>query len=703
MTLKEIIENLSAGYWIHEIDSLLRDRGTYIPNKVDLKLIISEFEKWLQNYKYGRAVNWAILGLIFHHDQFLSQVRKKGLLRPSKYSFISNAAGFAIGEILKYATQLCLPQPTICYLQSFAAMHELAKGVNKKIQRLSTAIRKQKDFLFKGMIATLDFIFMTGSPGDKALSSSKADFYTKEQLAEGFSYFLYLYHTELGRPSNLFLDKSKAVNGEYIDLLIDATKIRIFQEFEILVDALDYSVSLDRQSKIARIIAPTPDLEKAYRLGYILVGFQKALILNRKDLENISLEKMGSEFYKGCGDKFVELKPEPLQRYVFQVPKIEPLLKLITQEDMFEEESLELEAASKDFMIDISDILKFEIIPNVSIWMLLKVHRLFNFIRWYTVSHLMPLTKTQPGLVFQSLVPSFTIKSLQDMLVSLVESKQAECIIDFLTWTPETKRVFDVQYQPLVKTLRSYLVPMNILASSDIIRNSLFMSRTRFYPDGTIDPLSSLLANVLRQHTNSVAERVQYDYEGFQGDIDTIALFDNKLFVFECKNSLIPCNSYEIRTSYDSIVKGATQLTKFQTGFNRKNFRKYIEKKLGWHFDSTTELFTCIVVGNRMFTGYRINGHAIRASYSLAHFIKEGTLVNQEGESVCFWAKNVFTSEDLRQYIVEDLMHKTMLDSMEQYIEQYSFGKYSIEFETYYLDALALNKKLGFQSLKNLS
>ena len=99
-----------------------------------------------------------------------------------------------------------------------------------------------------------------------------------------------------------------------------------------------------------------------------------------------------------------------------------------------------------------------------------------------------------------------------------------------------------------------------------------------------------------------------------------------------------------------------------------------------------------------MFTGYRINGHAIRASYSLVHFIKEGTCVNQDGESICFWAKNEFTSEDLRQYVVEDLMHRTMLDSMEQYIEQYSFGKYSIEFETYYLDALTLSKRLGFKS-----
>ncbi|MFC1761897.1 hypothetical protein ACFL6U_07425 [Planctomycetota bacterium] len=293
MTLKEIMENLSASYWIGEINTLLRYRGTYIPNKVDLKLIISEFEKWLQNYKRGRAANWAILGLIFHHDQFVSQVRKKGLLRPSKYSFISNAAGFTISEILKYATQLCLPQSTICYLQSFAAMHELAKDVNNKTQRLLTAIRTQKAFLFKGMIATLDYIFMMGSPGDKALSSSKADFYTKEQLAEGFSYFLYLYHTELGTPINLFPDKSKVIQGEYIDLLIDATKIRIFQEFEVLVDALDYSVSFDRQSKIARVTAPNPNLEKAYRLGYILVGFQKALTLKRKDLENISLEKIG--------------------------------------------------------------------------------------------------------------------------------------------------------------------------------------------------------------------------------------------------------------------------------------------------------------------------------------------------------------------------------------------------------------------------
>ena len=298
--------------------------------------------------------------------------------------------------------------------------------------------------------------------------------------------------------------------------------------------------------------------------------------------------------------------------------------------------------------------------------------------------------------MMQSLVPSFTFDTLLEIIAFVVGKEKAAQIIDFLTWLPDSGRVFDIQYQPFVKTQHGYLVPVNILSSSYVIRNSLFLSRLRFYADGVNDPLPGIIGASLRTRTNLVAENVEFKYGDYKSEIDVLACIDGQLFIFECKNSLIPCNSYELRTSFDSIQKAADQLDKLIEAFRNKAFTEYISGSIQWQIPFPAKPVTCIVVGNRMFSGYRLNGHAVRGSYELVQFIKEGIVVGSKGNHISLWTGENFTGEELRKYIVHDSVHKEIFRCMEPYIEKFQFDDKWLHIHSYCLNMYDLYKLLGF-------
>jgi len=574
----------------------------------------------------------------------------------------------------------------------------LAKAAKGKIQGLLVAMRDGKASAIKGMMASVDMLFMVGCPGEKHRPSSEAQFYTPEELADALSHLINLYHCEIEPLSNSILDEGLMSQDAYLNMLIDAAHIRAFNEAEILVDRLDYHVSFDKRENAVYVSAPTPELEKAYKSGYILNYMQQLISQQRgESVEAISLHDMGQKLYEKLGERLVHFKKEPTPRYVFEIPLVEPLQKILTKDGIFREELILLEATTRALMTDVSSLLAFEILQGITISDLLKVHRLFNLIRWYQAAHLKKLLPKAFGPVTQSLVPSFTFAMLKEIIAFAVEEEKAAQIIDFLTWLPNSGRVFDIQYQPFVKTQHGYLVPMNVLGSSHVIRNSLFLSRLRLYADGVDDPLPSAIGAPLRTHTKFVAENVQFDHGAYKGEIDVIASLDGQLFIFECKNSLIPCNSYEMRTSYDAIEKAASQLEQLTEAFQNETFTEYISKSLQWDITFPAQPVTCIVVGNRMFSGYRLNGHAVRGSYELTQFIKDGLVVGSTGDSVSLWTGDKFTGEELRIYIADDSVHKKLFSCMEPYVEKYQFGDKWLHLHSYCLNGRELYKTFGLE------
>ena len=574
MHLQQIIDTLTDNYWLREIGRLSKHRATYSPSRKELRWIEAEFAKCLLARKTGRATNWAVAGLLFYHDEFVSELRKKGWLRPSKHLFNTEVPQSVVVALLDHASELNLPSSTIFYLQSLSTLIMLAPAAETKIRKLLAAMREGKASTIKGMMASVDMLFMTGCPGNKGCPATEVQFYTPEELAEALSYVVNLYQSEIEPLSNSILDERLIRQDTHLNMLIDAAHIRILNEIEILVDIFDYQVSYKNRENAVSVSPPTPEFEKAHRSGYISYRMHKLMRQQKYgSIDAMSFQVAGEKLYEILGDRFVRLKEKPIPRYVFEVPIVDPLKKIFTQEELFREELLILQMTSSELMIEVDDLLAFEILQGITLHELLKVQRLMELIRWYRTAHFRKILTSNSELVMQSLVPSFTFDMLTEIFSTVVDQEQAARIIDFLSWTPEGGGVFDIQYQPIVKTQQGYLVPLNILGSSNVIRNSLFLGRQRLYADGVDDPLPGRIGTPLRNHTKFVAENVTYEHDAYKGEIDVIAYLDGQIFIFECKNPLIPCNAYEMRTSYDHIHKAASQLDKLTAAFENQAFR----------------------------------------------------------------------------------------------------------------------------------
>lgn len=170
----------------------------------------------------------------------------------------------------------------------------------------------------------------------------------------------------------------------------------------------------------------------------------------------------------------------------------------------------------------------------------------------------------------------------------------------------------DVQYQPFIPFgSEEYFLPMNVRINSNLYRNSLQTLQVRLFPDSTIEPLSQGLLESIESSGHLVEKNLSCS----GGDVDVLAMIDGRLLAFECKNSLVPASSHELKTSLDYIEKAASQLTLFQKRISNVKFRDWLRKKTGWPIFTDAHVSTCIVSSNRMFAGIRINGHgAFRGS-----------------------------------------------------------------------------------------
>jgi hypothetical protein len=189
---------------------------------------------------------------------------------------------------------------------------------------------------------------------------------------------------------------------------------------------------------------------------------------------------------------------------------------------------------------------------------------------------------------------------------------------------------------------------------------------------------------------------LKYSFKGIEGEIDVLAVVDNCLFVFECKNSLHPCNPFELRTTYDYIQKAANQLTRFQDLWQQEIFRTYLARKIKKQSPLPSQLCSCIVTGNRMFSGLREQGHTVRPIRELCYIISKGEILlnsyniydkNAGKKSIIIkfklWKEEQLNAENLLAYIQEHSLHKCYFNSLSRIEETIKLKNKSLVQESY--------------------
>lgn len=251
-------------------------------------------------------------------------------------------------------------------------------------------------------------------------------------------------------------------------------------------------------------------------------------------------------------------------------------------------------------------------------------------------------------------------------------------------------------YTPVLKVSGVYLLPVAVLAHSNIARNALRTSEFRFDKSNAVDPVSDELLHAFEQAGIRTGSAFKYSYGATEGEIDVLAYCEGRLFAFECKNSLHPCNIYELRQSHDYVQKAFSQLSRFRRLFANPDFRKYLNGRLPCVAEQTTKLSTCVVTGNHMFNGYQHDGHVVRSIYELTNVVTCGVAdfilpTSAEGSSNAelrwkFWKGPQFSPSDLVDYLEGSSLHKVALRSMVSQEQMVPFPGRELRFESFYMD-----------------
>lgn len=672
-----------------DIDTNLLNSYVLIKSKntIDLKILLKKIniDKARKDKDKLQILNYIILKKNINKNKFLNSIKRERLLQfdiDSKNRHLE----YILKNLLQKSVILQLSIDEIAYFTSKKNLLYFSSEIYKLSQAIRKEIKKSKQSFIRDLLFIADVNFVKYN--DKLNIS-------KEDLTEFISELIYLYYQIHGKEDGTNQTFSKKFNPNKYNTLIDNMAIvKQFKTVDKMIDTLDYTCVKDKN--IFRIKGKDLLFEKARVHGFYHTDNQR-LNLNMKVKkhysEAVSIVELSEKFYKETKDSLFELIEKPIPRYIYKFPIFQEIKDMILNESLFLEDFMLI--AEIDMEYNVSDLKNFKFAEKLTIWDLIIIKRFFFFYFDQNTKFLLSLLKEKQSnltIVYNSWIKALTRDSFIKMINPFIDKEKAEAFIDNFSWTIESNKVLDLQYTPLLQNNFDYYFPMGILINSNLFRNSLFKNNIR--PHNGNDFISEFIGKELKNKFKNVEIEVKFNKFNFHGDFDVLALIENTLYIFECKNTINPVGWHELITTYkDNVIKGFSQLDKAREAFSNPNFISYINKRFNWKIDiNNLNIVTCVVLKTRMFNGYTNGIHHVRAFDELLNFIKDGemTITNTKDnktKTLSLWITSIISNEDLYQYIENRKLHKVLYKCMTPTDNKIRLGSQSIAFETFEFNA----------------
>lgn len=356
------------------------------------------------------------------------------------------------------------------------------------------------------------------------------------------------------------------------------------------------------------------------------------------------------------------------------------------------EEWIQIANAANEMFIPVEDLLNYDVTEYCNIKDIILFKRFFTLIA-YTYQAFFERNNENPEMVAKSAVPVFKKNDLILLTNRFVgDKKKANNLIDFFSWDGVGK--LDLQTTPIIKLNEDqyYLMPF-VLAVSNLIRNGIVRGRQsnsqRTNSNGVKEPLE-IYAEKLFECKKDVFNHVNncsFVYGDKSGEVDLVVWSKWHLYLIECKNSILPTNSFELRTTYDYIIKAQKQLDLSSKALHDDGFKEGLLKNWGIPY-TDYEIHTLILLGNRIFTSLNGFKHSIRYIHEL-NMIFAGGIINSSFGKWRYWKNEEFSENDFLRYISnDDPMLNDFLDAMDPYRIVITCGDHRIEKESYSLNIL---------------
>ncbi|MEJ8476649.1 hypothetical protein [Roseibium algae] len=689
------------------LDLVLRkDSGEFAGLRKRLSPLVEEAGAEMRRGNAAKAANYISLAIVVDPKKTRELLGSTGIFRASKYNFDIRIPVDVVDRLVGEAAPLSMPPPIVQYLTSVALLLKAGKEVERLNKSLEGFLVRNRKTVLKSVVAVADSLFMAEHKGHPAFSSDKFAGYSKEELAEATSYIIHVFDRCVGISDEHFnnMGETGISRGLYSKILIRAAKIRAYCEAEILLDGFHYEC--ERRGTMVRIVPPSPELEKSIRLGYAMSDQegQPSIIARIRAIREgeVSILSLADSIYERSADDVVFVKHEPFSRYAFKFPDTPQFSGFFNQDGFTIEERLYLQEVLRTELVTWDDLKDFQFEGGVTFEGMLKVQRLFRFLARIASNHLLPRLETESEQVYRSLVPVFSKQKLQELLGWCVGKEEAESILRLMAFGTGSHGIIDIQYRPILDGGSHYLVPLHIAGSTNWYRNFAHTEKRRVVEKIEDDGTVKKLASCLRVASSMVQTEYETKLSGQKVELDVLCRFEDFLFIFENKHSLLPCNTFELRTSYKHMKTAATQLSKITNILSDEKTELELYRRLGWKVEPAKEVVTCIVSCNGMFSGLRMDGHPVRRFQELINMIETGyvslnsvsvtqdeqglDVTNDAVRQYYLWNSPSLRPQFLRDYIERDLLQGQMFDAMVELNRSFNLDRWQLEFQSYALD-----------------
>jgi hypothetical protein len=672
--------------------SKLMGAGFPKPTKSELKELLKKAENAIRKGDFLTARNTLIVSIFYQSQETINVIRKKGLFRYSKYinrkCIVKNIASelFEICQIYG-----CLSVEFENYLRSIINFSTVLDSYNAFDKLFINEIKSfENNYPGKSLIKTLlsyaDYLFLSDylPTAEKDLSNISGR--TKEEISLAASFLIHFYTKRIRDKRINVSEVSVAyIKSNISKLIIPSCYYLDFREMEILIDHFGYMC--EQKSDRLLIIPPTEGFEKAIRVGYIRTGIQGLNDVMSHNFESVSMQEFVEELSK-TNFSFLKLvdstgysryrleMPEPVYEYIIE--------NFIKPNTFFLEEILHLSISSKEQLLSFDDLHNITIKSDLTLFEFLKIRRVFFLFYMLFKNELKKQGKIETDVLIRSLIPIFSEARLRDFINKLYPEGKIDSFLDVVCWEPGIESILDLQYQPVLFFENEYLIALSIFANSNSLRN-LYASEYKknninLLRDGEVDPLVNKLVESLSEASIECYPQVSVGYT----DIDVMAIYDNVLFVFECKHSLHPVNLFDLRTTFDYIKKAEKQIDLVIDDFNKGELIKRIEKRLKINLNKIEKIQGTIILSNRLFNG-NIFKYPIRNIREVDNMLNVGTMKTSDG-TFWLWENKKLSLDFLSDFLSkENKLVNLIYDSLSKRKMIYEFAKPIIEFNSYNL------------------
>lgn len=628
-------------------------------------------------------------------DRFVESLRKEGILRCSRYGYEDGLVALVAERLLTGE----LNERNRIFVESVRSLATLAPVVGRRLRKIAGEINPRS---FKTYLITVDRLFREQHVKDLDLRRDSWRNFSAEELADAFSYYFVLLR-KAGLPTLRDLNEvivTKAGTDYYLDRLAELARINRFREAEIQVEALPYHAVLDGKSVVVTPIEET--FEQATRWGYVRYLQQREADLRDFDRPDLpSVEWMARTLVDQNPKGFFELVPGEHSRVRLHLPLIEAFSRIFGGAATCRDDHAMLSHLLKSLHLTFDQVQSVRIWKSITLGDLIRFQRLWSFLALALQEYCKREGLLGTPIYYRSLITVFPEGDAFGIAHDFCGIGRPEDLYELLSVPVDESRMVDVLYTPIIAVAQRYVVPAALVRHSNIARNALQATRYRFDAEGAVDPLSSLIVAAFKAVGVAAAQNVTYRHGGASGEVDVVARVEDCVFAFECKHSLHPCNTAELRQSHDHLQKAFGQLTKLRAALRDEAFCAALGKKTVLDLSPALRVETCVVMGNHMFVGYEHHGHAVRNVYELVNMITGGnadfwvprSFAEPEGPKellrLPYWQGASLRASDLVDYLQGDSLHRLAFRAMTPYEEVVPFGKNELRFRSFALDAVA--------------